>query len=58
MLGISPVRAKIVLSDKPGGQVSTFKYPGLNIVAKCLTLLLHIWEVLGSSLGLETGYPD
>jgi hypothetical protein len=30
----------------------------LNIVVEWLTLLLHIWEVLGLNLGLETGYPD
>jgi hypothetical protein len=28
----------------------------LNFVVEWLTLLLHIWEVLGSNV--ETGYPD
>jgi hypothetical protein len=27
----------------------------MNIVAECLALLLHMWEVLVSNLGLETG---
>jgi hypothetical protein len=27
-------------------------------VVECLTLLLRIWEVPGSNLGPETGYPD
>jgi hypothetical protein len=30
----------------------------LNVVAKWLTLLLCIWEILSSNLGLETSYPD
>jgi hypothetical protein len=30
----------------------------LNVVVERLALLLHIQEVLGSNLGLETGYPD
>jgi hypothetical protein len=29
-----------------------------NVMVKWLTLLLRIWEVPGSSLGPETGYPD
>jgi hypothetical protein len=29
-----------------------------NIVVKWLTLLFHVWEVLGSNLYLVTGYPD
>jgi hypothetical protein len=29
-----------------------------NVVVEWLTLLLRIWEVLGSNLGPETGYPD
>jgi hypothetical protein len=29
----------------------------LNVI-KLLALLLHIWEVSGSDLGPETGYPD
>jgi hypothetical protein len=29
-----------------------------NIVVEWLALLLHIQEVLGSNLVLETGYPD
>jgi hypothetical protein len=29
-----------------------------NVVAEWLTLLLHIWEVPGSNICLETGYPD
>jgi hypothetical protein len=29
-----------------------------NVMAKWLALLLHIWEVSGSNLGLETDYPD
>jgi hypothetical protein len=29
-----------------------------NVVVEWLALLLSIWEVPGSNLGLETGYPD
>jgi hypothetical protein len=29
-----------------------------NIMVQCLALLLCIWEVSGSCLGLETGYAD
>jgi hypothetical protein len=28
-----------------------------NVVFMWLTLLIHIWEVPGSNLGPETGYP-
>jgi hypothetical protein len=28
-----------------------------NVVVEWLTLLIHIWEVLGSNLSPETGYP-
>jgi hypothetical protein len=31
---------------------------GLNIVVEWLVLLLCIWEVPGSNLGPEIGYPD
>jgi len=30
----------------------------LNIPVEWLAHLLHIWEVLGLNLNLETGYPD
>jgi hypothetical protein len=30
----------------------------LNVIVEWLALLLQIWEVLGSDLGLETGCPD
>jgi hypothetical protein len=30
----------------------------LNIAAEWLTLPLHIWEVQGSNLGIQTSYPD
>jgi hypothetical protein len=29
-----------------------------STVVEWLTLLLHTWEVPGSNLSLETGYPD
>jgi hypothetical protein len=29
-----------------------------NIVVEWLTFLLRIWDVPGSILGLETGYPN
>jgi hypothetical protein len=29
-----------------------------NVMAEWFTLLLHVWEVPGSYLGLETFYPD
>jgi hypothetical protein len=29
-----------------------------NVVVEWLTLLLHIWEILGSYLSQETSYPD
>jgi hypothetical protein len=29
-----------------------------NVVVEWLTLLLCIWEALGSNLSLEIGYPD
>jgi hypothetical protein len=29
-----------------------------NVVVEWLPILLRIWEVPGSNLGLETGYPD
>jgi hypothetical protein len=29
-----------------------------NVVVERLTLLLHIREVSGLNIGLETGYPD
>jgi hypothetical protein len=31
---------------------------GLNITPEWLACLLHIWEVPGSNLSLETSYPD
>jgi hypothetical protein len=34
------------------------KPEGPEVVVECLTLMLRIWEVPGSDLGLETGYPD
>jgi hypothetical protein len=30
----------------------------LNASAEWLAVLLHVWEVLGSNLGPETGYPE
>jgi hypothetical protein len=29
-----------------------------NVVVKGLTLVLRVWEILGSNLGPETGYPE
>jgi hypothetical protein len=34
------------------------KEDGSNIAVEWAALLLRIWEVSGSSLGLETGYSD
>jgi hypothetical protein len=34
------------------------KLPKVLNMAKWLALLLHIQEILGSNLGLETSYPD
>jgi hypothetical protein len=30
----------------------------LNVVVKWLTLMVCIWEDLGSNLGMETGYSE
>jgi hypothetical protein len=35
-----------------------FTYLSQTITVKWLSLLLHMWEVSGSNLGPETGYPD
>jgi hypothetical protein len=37
---------------------SIFKVPAPNVMVEWLTLLLRIWEVLGSNLSLKAGYPD
>jgi hypothetical protein len=38
--------------------IHILEYGDPNIVVEWLTLLLHIREVPGSNLDLETGHPD
>jgi hypothetical protein len=42
--------------DTGGGDCGILDSP--KVVTEWLTFLLHIREVLGSSLGPETGYPE
>jgi hypothetical protein len=56
---ISLISHKSYITDSiyKGCFVRTNSHP-LNIMVEWLTLLLHLQEVPGSNLGLETSYPD